>query len=125
MRRASRGRLLVPGSWSEVGGNAAFMVVVAEAVVAVVVGLLFAGALLPLDCCDGCCCEAGWGCVGGLSVGALFVAGGVEMPFCMFSAAGEAIVPLCPYIAKYLTTHDVPGAEIRWPNRPGTAPTEA
>jgi predicted GNAT family acetyltransferase len=40
-------------------------------------------------------------------------------------AAGEAIVPLCPYIAKYLTTHDVPGAEIRWPNRPGTAPTEA
>ena len=40
-------------------------------------------------------------------------------------AAGEAIVPLCPYIAKYLTTHDVPGAEIRWPNRPGTAPPEA
>ena len=31
---------------------------------------------------------------------------------------GEAIVPLCPYIAKYLQTHEVPGAEIRWPQRP-------
>lgn len=31
---------------------------------------------------------------------------------------GEAIVPLCPYIAKYLETHDVPGAEIRWPKSP-------
>jgi predicted GNAT family acetyltransferase len=30
-------------------------------------------------------------------------------------ARGEAIVPLCPYIAKYLETHEVPGAEIRWP----------
>lgn len=29
---------------------------------------------------------------------------------------GEAIVPLCPYIAKYLETHEIPGAEIRWPN---------
>ncbi|MBS0022975.1 GNAT family N-acetyltransferase [Microbacterium paraoxydans] len=32
---------------------------------------------------------------------------------------GDAIVPLCPYIAKYLQTHEVPGAEIRWPQRPG------
>lgn len=31
---------------------------------------------------------------------------------------GEAIVPLCPYIAKYLETHEVPGAEIRWPKSP-------
>ncbi|MCT1478923.1 GNAT family N-acetyltransferase [Microbacterium sp. p3-SID336] len=31
---------------------------------------------------------------------------------------GEPIVPLCPYIAKYLQTHEVPGAEIRWPQRP-------
>ncbi|MGV2903286.1 GNAT family N-acetyltransferase [Microbacterium sp. AGC62] len=31
---------------------------------------------------------------------------------------GEAIVPLCPYIAKYLETHEVPGAEIRWPKTP-------
>jgi predicted GNAT family acetyltransferase len=32
---------------------------------------------------------------------------------------GEAIVPLCPYIAKYLETHEIEGAEIRWP-RPST-----
>ena len=31
---------------------------------------------------------------------------------------GEAIVPLCPYIAKYLETHEIEGAEIRWPKRP-------
>ncbi|MEV7610676.1 GNAT family N-acetyltransferase [Microbacterium sp. NPDC089320] len=41
------------------------------------------------------------------------------------SASGDAIVPLCPYIAKYLTTHEIPGAEIRWPKRPGAASTEA
>jgi len=41
------------------------------------------------------------------------------------AASGDAIVPLCPYIAKYLTTHEIPGAEIRWPKRPGAAPTEA
>ena len=32
-------------------------------------------------------------------------------------ASGDTILPLCPYIAKYLRTHDVPGADIRWPNR--------
>lgn len=31
---------------------------------------------------------------------------------------GDAIVPLCPYIAKYLETHEVAGAEIRWPKTP-------
>lgn len=31
------------------------------------------------------------------------------------AASGDAIVPLCPYIAKYLETHEIPGAEIRWP----------
>lgn len=31
---------------------------------------------------------------------------------------GEVIVPLCPYIAKYLETHEVPGADIRWPKSP-------
>lgn len=35
------------------------------------------------------------------------------------AASGDTIVPLCPYIAKYLQTHEVPGAEIRWPSRPG------
>ncbi len=34
------------------------------------------------------------------------------------ASTGDAIVPLCPYIAKYLQTHEVPGAEIRWPQRP-------
>ncbi|MBO9626806.1 MAG: N-acetyltransferase [Microbacterium sp.] len=33
------------------------------------------------------------------------------------AATGDAIVPLCPYIAKYLETHEIPGAEIRWPGR--------
>jgi len=37
------------------------------------------------------------------------------------AASGDAIVPLCPYIAKYLETHEIPGAEIRWPKRPGAA----
>lgn len=32
-------------------------------------------------------------------------------------ATGDTIVPLCPYIAKYLKTHDVPGADISWPSR--------
>ncbi|MFS0853100.1 GNAT family N-acetyltransferase [Microbacterium sp. 179-I 3D4 NHS] len=35
------------------------------------------------------------------------------------AATGDAIVPLCPYMAKYLETHEIEGAEIRWPNRPG------
>jgi len=37
------------------------------------------------------------------------------------AASGDAIVPLCPYIAKYLETHEIPGAEIRWPKRPSTS----
>ncbi|MBW8762786.1 MAG: N-acetyltransferase [Microbacterium sp.] len=36
------------------------------------------------------------------------------------ASSGDAIVPLCPYIAKYLETHDIPGAEIRWPKAPGS-----
>lgn len=31
------------------------------------------------------------------------------------AASGDTIVPYCPYIAKYLQTHDVPEAKIRWP----------
>jgi len=38
MRRASRGRLLVPGSERDVGGKAGFMGAVVD---------------VPLDCCDG------------------------------------------------------------------------
>ncbi len=33
------------------------------------------------------------------------------------AATGDAIVPLCPYIAKYLETHEIEGADIRWPKR--------
>lgn len=39
------------------------------------------------------------------------------------AASGDAIVPLCPYIAKYLQTHEIAGAEIRWP-RPRKAESE-
>lgn len=78
MRRASRGRLEVPASWREVGGNGAFM---------------FVGAVVPLERCGwdwGGGCVEGW--VGGLGFEGFAVAGGVEMPLAMFSAAGEAIV---------------------------------
>jgi predicted GNAT family acetyltransferase len=29
---------------------------------------------------------------------------------------GKTIIPLCPYIARYLRRHEVPGAEIQWPH---------
>jgi hypothetical protein len=91
MRRASRGRFEVPGSERDVPGKAGFM---AAAVVVVVLEFV-PPFVWDCCCCDGCCCW-GWeggGCwVGGLSVGAFAVAGGVEMPFCMFSAAGDAMV---------------------------------
>lgn len=32
------------------------------------------------------------------------------------AASGETIVPLCPYIEKYLRTHEVPGADVRFPD---------
>lgn len=32
------------------------------------------------------------------------------------ATSGDTIVPYCPYIAGYLKKHEVPGAEIRWPN---------
>lgn len=40
------------------------------------------------------------------------------------AASGDTIVPYCPYIAKYLKSHEVEGAEIRWPQLP-TDPTDA
>ncbi|GAA4480750.1 GNAT family N-acetyltransferase [Microbacterium panaciterrae] len=33
-------------------------------------------------------------------------------------ATGDTIVPYCPYINKYLRTHDVPGAKVRFPGPP-------
>ncbi|WP_353115973.1 GNAT family N-acetyltransferase [Microbacterium sp.] len=35
------------------------------------------------------------------------------------AASGDTIVPYCPYIAKYLRTHDVPGAVVRFPEPRG------
>lgn len=32
-------------------------------------------------------------------------------------ARGETIVPLCPFIEKYLRENDVPGADVQWPHR--------
>ncbi|SJN46279.1 hypothetical protein FM104_14765 [Microbacterium esteraromaticum] len=32
------------------------------------------------------------------------------------AASGDTIVPYCPFIAKYLTEHEIPGAEVRWLN---------
>ncbi|WP_295013491.1 GNAT family N-acetyltransferase [uncultured Microbacterium sp.] len=33
-------------------------------------------------------------------------------------ATGLTIVPYCPYIARYLRTHDVPGAQVEFPDDP-------
>lgn len=30
---------------------------------------------------------------------------------------GRIIIPLCPYMARYLERHDVEGAQVEWPNR--------
>jgi predicted GNAT family acetyltransferase len=30
---------------------------------------------------------------------------------------GETVVPLCPFVVKYLRSHDVAGLEVAWPNR--------
>lgn len=40
------------------------------------------------------------------------------------AASGATVVPYCPYIAKYLRSHEVDGIEIRWPQLPSD-PTEA
>jgi len=37
-------------------------------------------------------------------------------------ARGLTIIPLCPYIARYLERHEVEGARIEWPNRAPRAP---
>lgn len=81
MRRASRGRFVVPLSCSEVEGNDALI----EAVV------------VPLSwvaCCEFCVLGTVEDAVGGLGFGApVAVAGGVDMPFCISAAAaGEAML---------------------------------
>ncbi len=32
-------------------------------------------------------------------------------------ARGKVIIPLCPYMARYLERHEIEGARIEWPNR--------
>jgi len=32
------------------------------------------------------------------------------------ASRGKTIIPLCPYIAKYLERHEIEGAAIQWPN---------
>ncbi|NYI41009.1 GNAT family N-acetyltransferase [Demequina lutea] len=32
------------------------------------------------------------------------------------------IIPLCPYMARYLERHEIEGARIEWPNRAPRAP---
>ncbi|MDR6866522.1 putative GNAT family acetyltransferase [Microbacterium resistens] len=33
-------------------------------------------------------------------------------------ASGDTIIPYCPYIEKYLRTHEIAGAKVRWPEPP-------
>lgn len=33
------------------------------------------------------------------------------------AARGETAVPVCPFVVKYLETHDVPGLDIHWRER--------
>jgi hypothetical protein len=80
MRRASRGRLVRPVSCNDVEGKEGF------------IGAAAVDVPFGCDCCEGCDCVLG--AVGGLAFGAPeaeAVVGGVEMPFGMFSAAGEAM----------------------------------
>jgi predicted GNAT family acetyltransferase len=40
------------------------------------------------------------------------------------AGSGDTLVPYCPYIAEYLKSHEVEGANIRWPQLPAD-PTDA
>lgn len=33
------------------------------------------------------------------------------------AARGETVVPLCPFVVKYLRSHDVDGLDVAWPSR--------
>lgn len=84
MRRASRGRLLVPASWRDVGGKEGFAGAATVDVVDVKV---------PFTCDAFCVLGCVEDAVGGLALLALpAVVGGVEMPFVSGSAAGEAML---------------------------------
>jgi len=35
------------------------------------------------------------------------------------ASRGETVVPRCPFVARYLRRHEVPGLTIDWPDAPG------
>lgn len=47
---------------------------------------------------------------GGRGLGTILVAGAMTD----VARRGETIVPVCPFVTRYLETHDVPGLSIAW-----------
>ena len=47
---------------------------------------------------------------GGRGLGSTLVGGAMAD----VAARGEAVVPVCPFVVKYLQKHEVPGLEVRW-----------
>lgn len=41
------------------------------------------------------------------------------------AARGETVVPVCPFVVKYLKEHEVPGLKIEWKDRYVTIADEA
>lgn len=47
---------------------------------------------------------------GGRGLGSILVGGAMADE----AARGETVVPVCPFVVKYLQQHDVPGLDIHW-----------
>lgn len=47
---------------------------------------------------------------GGRGLGSILVAGAMADE----AERGETVVPVCPFVVKYLKAHDVPGLDIHW-----------
>ncbi len=56
---------------------------------------------------------------GGRGLGSILVAGAMADE----AARGETVVPVCPFVVKYLQKNDVPGLDIHW--RPRDVETAA
>ncbi len=50
---------------------------------------------------------------GGRGLGGILVAGAMADS----AARGDTVVPLCPFVVKYLRANEVPGLTISWPPR--------
>lgn len=50
---------------------------------------------------------------GGRGLGSVLVAGAMADS----AARGDTVVPLCPFVVKYLRANEVPGLTISWPPR--------